>query len=124
VRLATRTHGDVLVIAPGSGDDGPTVDLTGKSLESLRNHVSAAIGEGSSRVVLDLGCVRFVDSEGIGALVMYKKLTTDGGGDLKLIRPRGRIRELLHAVRLDQVFDVYEDENDAVQAFEASSGHE
>ena len=117
MKLETHSQGEVMTIEVGGDASGPTVDLSGQRLGLLRTEISNAIGYGTPNVVLNLERVRFIDSEGIGALVLYKKLSTDAGGDLKLLKPRGRIAEILHAVRLDEVFDVHEDESTAVAAF-------
>lgn len=83
---------------------------------SIRDHLS----QGCVNLVLDLQHLRMLDSERIGALIMYKKMARDVGGDLHLLRPRGRVKEVLEAVNLGAVFGVFEYETAARAAFGVS----
>jgi len=39
------------------------------------------------------------------------------GGDLLLLRPRGKVRELLVMLHLDRVFQIFDGEAEALAAF-------
>lgn len=81
----------------------------------LRQHLS----HGCVYLVLDLQHLRMLDSERLGALIMYKKMARDVGGELHLLKPRGRVKEVLEAVNLGAVFGVFEHETAARAAFGA-----
>ena len=81
---------------------------------TIRHHLS----RGCVHLVLDLRELRMLDSERIGALIMYKKMARDLGGDLHLLKPRGRVKEVLDAVNLGAVFGVFEQETAARAAFQ------
>jgi anti-sigma B factor antagonist len=100
----------------------PGIALAGERLDTLRRKISTAIAGGRRNILLDLEAASLIDSEGIGALVLYKKLAMDAGGDLKLLRPRGRIAELIEVVKLDSIFEIYEDAAAARASFARGAG--
>jgi anti-sigma B factor antagonist len=72
--------------------------------------------------VLDLDQVTFLDSAGLGELIACRKRTLEKGGDIVLLRPTGRVRQLLDMLRLTQVFRVFDDEPDALNSFHNREG--
>lgn len=62
-----------------------------------------------SRLVIDLGGTRFIDSMGLGVLVRaHKRLRSgdDGDGGLVVRSPSEQTRKILEMTGLDRVFDV------------------
>ncbi|BDZ44823.1 hypothetical protein GCM10025866_07320 [Naasia aerilata] len=54
------------------------------SAPAVREAVASLVAEGSSRVVVDLADVPFLDSSGLGALIGGLKSTRQAGGDLRI----------------------------------------
>jgi anti-sigma B factor antagonist len=67
--------------------------------------------------VLDLEKVRFMDTSGLGELVAWKKRALERGGDVRLLRPRNHVRDVLELTALTAVFQIFEDEAEAVASF-------
>ena len=67
--------------------------------------------------MLDLDKVRFVDSAGLGELVAWKKRAIQSGGDVRLLRPQQRVRDVLELTALKAVFSIFETETEAVASF-------
>ena len=59
------------------------------------------------KVVFDLSKVDYVDSTGIGILVMCWGRTKRAGGELRLASLQPRITELMQMTRLDQILLFY-----------------
>jgi anti-sigma B factor antagonist len=70
----------------------------------------------ASRVILDLAGVTFVDSSGLGALIVARNSAREGGGSLSLVSPPPVVRRLLGSTRLHDVFDIYDTLDEAVSA--------
>ena len=83
----------------------------------LREVVSNALTEGKTNVLLDLSGVTTIDSSGIGELVGSYTTVTNRGGKLKLLHLPAKLNELLHVTQLITVFEVYDNERDAVASF-------
>ena len=58
-----------------------------------------------------------MDSTGLGELVSVFVTVRNYKGTLKLVTLTDRMRELFEVAKLVQVFDVFDDEADALQSF-------
>lgn len=76
----------------------------------------APILEQYTRVVIDMSNLRYIDSVGLGAILSYLKQLNVKGGDLKLCGVNRSVRFLLENVRMHQIFDMYQDRREALQA--------
>ncbi len=83
----------------------------------LRELVGAALDEGKSRILLDLAGVSAIDSSGIGEMVACYTTVTKRGGQLRLLRLSPKINDILQVTQLITVFDVFDDEEEAVASF-------
>ncbi|HEY0157061.1 MAG TPA: STAS domain-containing protein [Thermoanaerobaculia bacterium] len=83
----------------------------------LREVISNAVNGGKTNVLLDLSGVTTIDSSGIGELVGSYTTVTNRGGKLKLLHLPAKLNELLHVTQLITVFEVYENEGEAVASF-------
>lgn len=83
----------------------------------LRDAISNAVKDGKNSILLDMREVSTIDSSGIGELVGAYTTVTNRGGKLKLLRLPPKVSDLLQVTQLITVFEVYEDEKDAVSSF-------
>jgi len=67
--------------------------------------------------VLNLAQVDYIDSSGLGALVMSYSTLKKKDGALKLLNLTRRNVELLVLTKLETVFEVFDDEQNAVNSF-------
>ena len=103
--------------------EGVTIlDLHGKMLigegdELLREKINSLVENGTSKIVLNLAEVPYVDSAGLGEIVRCYTTVSRKNGELKLLHLTKRIHDLLSITKLLTVFDTYEDEAIAVKSF-------
>jgi len=103
--------------------DGVTiVDLSGRitlgeGSTMLRDIVRDLIAKGNKKILLNLGDVTYIDSSGIGELVSAFTTVRNGGGELKLLNLTKKVHDLLQITKLYTVFDIKDDETQAVQSF-------
>ncbi len=83
----------------------------------LREVIANAVSAGKTKILLDLSGVTTIDSSGIGELVGSYTTVTNRGGKLKLLHLPAKLNELLHVTQLITVFEVYENEQEAVRSF-------
>lgn len=97
------------------------VDLDGRitvgEASNLREAVEAQKTAGNVRLILNLEKTTFIDSTGLGAMVISHTTITKAGGALKLLHLNKRNIELLVLTKLHTVFDVYSEERDAINSF-------
>lgn len=91
----------------------------GPEAGSLRERVAAltAAGVRNVNVVLDLQDVDYIDSTGLGTLVICATSLRKNGGNVKLLHLNRRNIELLVMTKLATVFEIFTDEQDAVNSF-------
>jgi anti-anti-sigma factor len=83
----------------------------------LREVISNALNSGKTKILLDMSGVTTIDSSGIGELVGSYTTVTNRGGKLKLLHLPAKLNELLHVTQLITVFEVYENEADALGSY-------
>ncbi|HET9298898.1 MAG TPA: STAS domain-containing protein [Candidatus Polarisedimenticolaceae bacterium] len=83
----------------------------------LRDRVVELLDKGSHAIVLNLEKVTYMDSAGIGELVACYKRAKEKGGTVKLLNPSGKVLDLLTLTKLEEVFETYRQEQEAVGSF-------
>jgi anti-sigma B factor antagonist len=83
----------------------------------LRDAVLEALEAGSRNILLNLQEVSTIDSSGIGELVSAYTTVTNRGGKLKLLHLPSKVQDILQITQLVTVFDVFDDEDEAIASF-------
>lgn len=91
--------------------------VVGPSTTQFREAVEQSLARGESRIIVSLRDVEYVDSTGLGALVLCFTKSKKAGGGMKLVGLQKRDLELLVLTKLTTVFDVYAEEDDALNSF-------
>jgi anti-anti-sigma factor len=107
----TSSEGEVILYTPERL-------VLGGGAVTLRETVRSLNAGGFSKITLDLSGTTYVDSAGIGELVVAFTTTANNGGTLKLNRLRNRVRDLLQITKLYTVFDVNDDNFDHLPQIE------
>ena len=91
--------------------------LTVGEATPVRDKVSQVLASGRRNVILDLSAVDYIDSTGLGSLVICFTSVKKAGGALKLLNLNKRNIELLLLTKLHTIFEVFAEEEDAVNSF-------
>lgn len=75
----------------------------------------ALVNKKQFNLLVDFTDVTYMDSSGVATLVEALQLTHKNKGKLRLYKLRQAIRDVFELSRLDKVFDIYEDEQSALQ---------
>lgn len=89
----------------------------GREATLFREQVSELVTGGNKNIILNMAAVDYVDSTGLGALVMCATSARKQGGNVKLLNLNKRNIELLVVTKLATIFDLFTDEQDAVNSF-------
>jgi anti-sigma B factor antagonist len=89
----------------------------GEESADLRDTVRMVITH-SKRIILNLAGVNYIDSGGLGTLVALYATAHYAGGSIKLANLTPRVDDVLQVTKLVTVFEVYDSEEKAVQAFQ------
>jgi anti-sigma B factor antagonist len=88
----------------------------GDETSLLRDTVKQALPN-TTKIVLNLGDVNYIDSGGLGTLVALHTTAHNAGGTIKLANLTKRVGDLLQVTKLLTVFDVHNSEAEAVDSF-------
>lgn len=115
LEAVNRSSGDVVIL-----------DLTGRVVlgqghEVLAGELHKLIEAGQRKVLVNLGGVTQMDTSGISTLVRAFVTLGRTGGSLKLLNPRGHVREVLGITRLMHAIPVFDDESLALASFRAAA---
>ncbi len=97
------------VVIEASGD----VDLY--SSPKLREAILDAIKRGLSPIVMNLSGVTYIDSSGVATLVEGLQRSRKFGGKFRLVGLNDRVYEVFHLARLQQVFEIFPTESEALK---------
>ncbi len=89
----------------------------GEPVSNLREKIRELADDGKVNVVLNLEGVDYIDSTGLGGLVISFTTLKKAGGALKILNLSKRNVELLILTKLTTVFELFGDEQDAVNSF-------
>jgi anti-sigma B factor antagonist len=109
--IQERTLGSVVVL------DVSGRIVAGDSDGKLKDKVNSLIFQGHLQIVLNLGGVSYIDSNGLGEVVAAYATVSRRNGQIKLLNLTKRVQDLLAICRLLTVFDAYEDEASVLKSF-------
>lgn len=89
----------------------------GDEVTAFRQKIQELAAAPDPKVILNLAQIEYIDSTGLGAVVMGSTAVRNKGGVIKLLNLNRRNLELLVATKLAVIFEIFTDEQDAVNSF-------
>lgn len=111
MKVSVRHNGGVTILEPKGKITIGTGDI------ALRDAVIEALDAGSLHILLDLNAVSTIDSSGIGEMVSAYTTVTNRGGGLALLNLPPKVADILQITQLITVFNVFDNEDEAVASF-------
>lgn len=112
-QVQTRDAGDVTILEiRGRVTLGEGASLLREAIRHSLNH--------SSKVLIDLAEVTYIDSTGLGEMVGGWVSARNRGAEMKLLHIKSQIKDLLQVTKLLTVFECFEDEEVALASFQAA----
>ena len=98
------------------------IDLTGPLVREMpvhvfRDRIQQLLDEGAKNFAINLTEVPYADSFGVGGLACAYNLIEEAGGRIKFFAASERLIRTLERLRLDTVFELFEDEASALASF-------
>lgn len=111
LNIQERRIGDVTVL-----DMDGNIRIGGSDV-ALKKAIRSLVAEGRNQIVLNFARVAYIDSSGLGELISGHVTLNNKGGQIKLLNLTQRLQELMTMTNLVTIFEVYEDESQAVDSF-------
>ena len=90
--------------------------ILGGGSRKIGEEVRHLIKTGTSNFLLNFSRVKYIDSSGVGELVALLELVKQNDGNLKLSNLPGKVEEVLTLSGFLPMFEIYKDENAALQS--------
>jgi len=110
-KVISRKAGDIRIIKitgrldPGDGPD------------QLFDMVQEFVEKDEIEFLLDLRSVTYISSTGVGSLIKCYRSVLKQKGHVKLLSPSQSVRNILAISKLDGVFEIFSDEQEALASF-------
>ncbi|MBD2461124.1 STAS domain-containing protein [Oscillatoria sp. FACHB-1407] len=98
----------------------PSGILDSTQTKKLRSDIDAVLNSSTKAVLIDLENVTFMDSSGLGALVIILKSVRMSGGKLYICSMNSQIQMLFELTGMHKVFDTFENQSEFYQAVKTS----
>jgi anti-sigma B factor antagonist len=111
LHISIREFGDVTIL-----------DLRGKATissesELLSGHLQKLVAKGASKLLLNIADLSQIDSSGVSVIAQTHASLKRHGGGLKLLRPGGRVLQVLTVIHLLDIIPTFDDEAQALASF-------
>jgi anti-anti-sigma factor len=88
------------------------VDLRGRLTfndhAEFRELITEMVGSKKAHQVIDLSSLEFVDSAGLGMLLIAREELSGAKAELRLRNPQGQVKRVLNVARLSQIIKIEE----------------
>ncbi|HEX9502204.1 MAG TPA: STAS domain-containing protein [Thermoanaerobaculia bacterium] len=111
MKVEVHNENDVTVIVPVGSL------VIGQPEQAINETVTRLLADGRTRLVIDLGEVKKIDSSGIETLLTACQRARDAAGDVRLARVARRFQTLLEIAHLTNVLRTYPDVATAIKDF-------
>ncbi len=90
---------------------------TNEDYDSFKKAIDEVLDKGCVNVLLNFKDVNFINSSGLGRLILASKRIIEDKGSLKITELSDDLRELFTFTRLDSKIPVFATENEAIKSF-------
>ena len=112
-KVINRQVGSVRILKiTGRLDPGDNADPLYTALQSF-------VEQDEIEFLLDLRSVTYISSTGVGSLIKCYRAVLKKKGHVKLLSPSQSVRNILTISKLDGVFEIFSDEDEALASFNA-----
>ncbi|MFQ5510379.1 MAG: STAS domain-containing protein [Candidatus Krumholzibacteriia bacterium] len=89
----------------------------GPEAETFRDLFKSLVDQGKRNIIINLKKVDWINSTGLGILIAGYSSVRKAGGDLVLCNVGDRIDSILYVTKLNLLFPVFENEDEAAEHF-------
>lgn len=95
----------------------PEGELDVHNSDELKTHIQNELGKGTSKLLIDLRDVAYMDSAALGVLVSGLKRAREAKAQFKIVNVTAPIERIFRLTRLSKFFEIYGSTQDAVDSF-------
>ena len=92
--------------------------IIGEASKTIQREIDKQTQNNDGKIILDLSAVPLMDSAALGTIVAALTSLSKRGMKLVLLKPQKAVSNVLRITRLDTIFEIYDDEQKAISAFD------
>jgi anti-sigma B factor antagonist len=93
-------------------------NLDVSTISNIMTNIDALLTDHHPKFLFDCAELKHIDSSGVGALiVLFKRIRANKQGEMKILHLQGQPEDIFRLLRLDHVFELYTDLEQALQSF-------
>lgn len=92
-------------------------NLDVSNVKDLKKEVLDVLSD-RNKIIFDMSELQFVDSSGVGVLLFFLREMGKKQGDVKLVGINKPVQTLFELIRMQKVFEIYSNVDEAMQVFE------
>jgi anti-sigma B factor antagonist len=85
--------------------------------DDIREEINKLSGTSSSKIIIDLKGVEYIDSSGFSCLLSIMRSVRNNYGIIKFANPDSKVMELFEMLHLNTVFQIYDDLDACIRSF-------
>jgi anti-anti-sigma factor len=85
--------------------------------DEIRDQIVKVFENSSSKVIVDLKGVNYIDSSGFGCFLSVMKAAKNNYGTLKFANAEPAVQALFETLHLHTVFEIYKDTEECIRSF-------
>ena len=111
MKFKERIEGDVAVLLLGGKLMG------GLETDILYDQLADLVAKGYKKFVIDFEGVKWINSPGIGVLIMWLRILRENDGDMVFSHPGKKIKRYLEITKLFTIIEAFDSHHDAVNSY-------
>jgi len=114
MNISSRKLGDVTILTLDGG-------LGYDNYKRFKDSIEPFVSQDGLQLVIDLGSITYLSSWGIGSLLSISSKVTKRGGAVAFAGLHGEISEIIHIMRLNTVFHLFDTIEEAAESLAAGA---
>ena len=94
-------------------------DIGAETVNDFKIKMDGIISSSVKNYIMDFQDITYLNSIGVGAIAATLKKVKKFQGNIKLINVSPAVQELFEMTRLTKVFEIFDNEEDAIKSYEA-----
>ncbi|WP_051294975.1 STAS domain-containing protein [Maridesulfovibrio bastinii] len=95
-------------------------NLDASSVEMFHKLTAEKLDQKSAKIIIDLSGIVFINSSGLGALVLFFKKRSQAGQRVCLCGLNENVYQIFKLVKFDDIYNIYDDLDEALKAYSAA----
>ena len=121
MEISKEQNNNILIIGIGAKKDGNSVsgdiELDVDNNFQLTEVVEEEVSRGNIKIILEMKCVNYVDSSGLGAIFDSYKQVSEKGGSFVILNPNIDVKRVLDITKISKKINIFNNLEEAIKSF-------